>query len=132
MVSKLTSNALVGKFEFIKITRLEFLDWVRLKWNPLIKTVPRDLMIMNDWICFHFLLAEDRMKIEERFRVIEKGSLVLTRWHIGFNLWKERLLKNNLWVMFPLHCWFLVRFMVVENSLGRFILMEDDHILDFD
>ena len=33
---------------------------------------------------------------------------------------------------FPLHYWCLAGFMTIANSLGRFILMEEDHILAYD
>ena len=91
MVLSLTNRSLVGKFKFVKLTRLEILEWIRIKWKPIIKTFPRVLMLMNKWICFYFISEEDRKKIEERFWVIEKSSSVLMRWHSGFNPWKEKL-----------------------------------------
>ena len=49
MVHSISTNALVGKLEFVKLSRLELLDWVREKWKPLIKTILRVLMLMKGW-----------------------------------------------------------------------------------
>jgi len=55
MVLSLSKNSLVGKFEFIKLSRMEFMDWVSKKWKPIIKSMPRVLVLTNSWICFQFL-----------------------------------------------------------------------------
>ena len=83
----------MGKFEFVKLIRIDIMDWIRLKWKPIIIAVPRVLMLMNGWICFQFISKEDRKKIDERFWVIEKGLLVLVRLHYGFKPQKEKLRK---------------------------------------
>ena len=49
MVHSISANTLVGKLEFVKLSRLELLDWVREKWKPLIKTILRVLMLMKGW-----------------------------------------------------------------------------------
>jgi len=55
MVLSLSKNSLVGKFEFIKLSRMEFMDWVSKKWKPIIKSMPRVLVLTNSWIYFQFL-----------------------------------------------------------------------------
>ena len=133
MILILSDNALVGNMEFVKLFLLDLMNWVRDKWKPLNKMVLRVLMLMNDQFCFIFLLVEDqKILIEDRFWVIEYGTLVLLRWHSGFNPWKERLKKMNLWVFlieFSLHCWNLARFMVVDKAIGHFILIEEYFML---
>ena len=114
MVLSLYNRALVGKFKFIKLSILEILEWIHLKWKSIIKEAARVFMLMNGWICFQFIFEEDRKKIDI-FWVIEKGSLVLNRWHSDSCPWKEKIKKRPLWVMFPvfpLDCWSLAGFMV--------------------
>ena len=129
MVFSLTNRDLVWKFEFVKLTRMDIMEWICLKWEPIIKTVPRVLMLMNRCIWFQFISEEDRKNIEEQFWVIEKGSLVHMRWNSRFKPWKEKLRKRHLYVMlqgFPQHCWNLADFVVVANLIGKFILIEED------
>ena len=48
---------------------------------------------------------------------------------------REKLAKRHLWVMlldFPLHCWNLKGFMGISNSMGCFILIEEDQLLSLD
>ena len=82
---------------------------------------------------FIFLLVEYwKILIEYKFWVIESGTLVVFRWHSGFNPWKERLKKMNIWVVllgFPLPCWNLAIFMVVAKAIGHFILIEEYFML---
>ena len=43
--------------------------------------------------------------------------------------------KRHLWVIFlgfPLHCWNLKGFMVVVNSIGKFILIEEENLMGFE
>jgi len=47
----------------------------------------------------------DALLIMEKTWVINKGSLVLSKWHTMFNPLKEHILKHHLWMMmiwFPL------------------------------
>lgn len=78
---------------------------------------------------------EDRYHIEEHFWVFGKGSLVLSRWHSTFDPHGEKLARHHLWVIlphFPVFCWNLKGFMAVANSIGRFILIEDEVLLSSD
>ena len=46
-----------------------------------------------------------------------------------------KLAKRHRWVIlsgFPLHCWNLKGFMVVVNSIGKFILIEEEHLMGFE
>ena len=61
--------------------------------------------------------------------------MVISRWHVGFDLVLENIRKRHLWFIlpnFPVHCWNLKGFMGIANSLGRFILMEDEQLLGFE
>jgi len=60
--------------------------------------------------------------------VIGRGSLVLGKWHPGFNLEKDPILKCHLWLMmprFPLQLWTRNAMEDVKNVVGRFILLDD-------
>ena len=43
----LPSNDLVGKLEFVKLSRFNILECVGEKWKPLLKTLVRVVMLMN-------------------------------------------------------------------------------------
>ena len=75
---------------------------------------------------------EDMYVIEERSWVIGHGSQVMKRWHVGFDPRCEKLDKRHLWVLlpsFPVHCWNIKGFMGIINSIGNFILMEEDQLM---
>lgn len=78
---------------------------------------------------FQFLSTEDRDIIESRYWIMGEGSLVLKRWYAGFDLRIEKLLGRHLWVIilgFPIQCWNLKGFTTIANSIGLFMLIEDD------
>ena len=75
----------MGRFEYIRLGRAEILDWIRVIWKPLIKSISRVILVANHWIIFQFLSEEDREIIEIHFWVIGQGSLVLGGWHVGFD-----------------------------------------------
>ena len=57
---------------------------------------------------------------------------MVTHLQVDFDPWKTKLAKRYLWVIlsvFPLHCWNLKVFMVVVNSIGKFILIEEEHLM---
>ena len=53
-------------------------------------------MMVNGWIVFHFLFEEDRKVIEGKFSVLGMGSLVFSRWHVGFDPRNEKLSRRHL------------------------------------
>ena len=73
----LAKRSLVGKFEFIKHSRAEILEWIRVVWNPFLKYVSRVILLANRWIIFQLLLEEDRWVIKSQFWVVGHGLLVL-------------------------------------------------------
>ena len=111
------------------------LSWVREQWKPILKAVPRVLSLVNGWTLFQFLMEEDRAIVENRYWIIGEGSLVLKRWHLGFEPWSERMLQRHLWVIlpdFPIQCWNLKGFMAIPKSIGTFMLIEDEQLLGFE
>ena len=58
MVTSLSSRALMVRFGFIRITRLEILECITKTWKPLIDYVPRVTMLVNSWVVFHFLFED--------------------------------------------------------------------------
>ena len=71
MVMALNKRALVGKFEYIKLSTLEILAWVREQWKPLIKKILQVLLLVNGWIISQFLFEEDKKVIRENVWVID-------------------------------------------------------------
>ena len=69
--------------------------------KPFLKSVSRVILLANRWIIFQFLSEEDRLVIEIQFCVIGHGSLVLERWHVGFDPLLSNMGKSHLWVVLP-------------------------------
>lgn len=66
--------------------------------------------------------------------MLGQGSLVLSRWHVSFDRWIERPVKHHLWLFLvdsSIQCWNLKGFIGIANTIGKFILMEDDQLLGF-
>ena len=55
------------KMEFLKISRVKLLEWIREQWKPYIKNISRVLAMVNGWFAFHFLYEEDRQVVEKRY-----------------------------------------------------------------
>ena len=135
MVESLSLRSLVGKFEYTKLGWLTILAWIREVWKLVIRYIPQVVLLANGWIIFQFLYEEDRQIINRHLWVIGQGSLVLSRWHVGFDPQHEKLVKRHLWVIlpdFPVHHWNLKGFMGKANAPGKFILMEDNQLLGFE
>ena len=96
MVLTLSQRSLVGKFEFINLTKNEILEWIREKWKPFIKNIPKVLALVNGWFVFHFSSEEDKIVVEEHFWVYGRGSLVLSHWCVQFDPWKLKMVKRHL------------------------------------
>ena len=54
-------------------------------WNPILKFVLKVLTLVNGWVLFQFLSVEDKEVIESQYWILGVGSLVLGRWHVGFD-----------------------------------------------
>ena len=52
MVVALSKRCLVGRFEYLKLSREAILSWVREHWRPLLKFVPKVLSLVNGWTLF--------------------------------------------------------------------------------
>ena len=61
--------------------------------------------------------------------------MVLDQWHTGFDPLRERITKHHLWALLPHLPFPLWNKQVLEgvaNTIGRFIAVEADFLLDFD
>ena len=77
MVSALSPCALVGRFEYFKLSRSVILAWVREVWKPILKTIPKVVMLINGWVPFQFLTIDDKTTIESQYQILGLGYLVL-------------------------------------------------------
>ena len=117
------------------MTKEEWVDWATIHWNPIIHYIPTISLLTNKWLVFVFIEEMDALHILAPLWTIQKGSLVLSRWHSRFDPLKERITKRHLWVIlpslpFPLwNKYFLVGF---SNSIGHFFGMVKDFNLAFD
>ena len=55
----------MGKFEFVKLSRIEILDWIREIWKEFIKNILRVLSLVNGWLFIIFISKEDRNTVDE-------------------------------------------------------------------
>ena len=76
-----------------------------------------------------FFSEDSLQKSFTKYWVIGKGSMVFTKWNVGFDPLKEKLKRRHLWVLFlgfPLHRSTFEAFKVVSNTIVRFILVEEE------
>ena len=52
-------RALIGRFEYLKMSGPELKLWIQEHWKPLIGYLPRFSLLLRGWICFHLLSEED-------------------------------------------------------------------------
>ena len=100
--------------------------------KPISNNAPRVIALVNDSFVFHFLSEEDRLAVEERFWVYSKGSMVLFWWSVDFDPRMAKLTKRHLWVIlhrFPLFCWNIEGYRAIASSIGKFIHIEDSHLI---
>ena len=125
----------MGRFEYVKISRLEILSWVREFCKLLLKSILKVVMLINGWVLFQFFSVEDKVIIESQYWILGLDPLVLGRWFVGFDPGSARVVHCHHWVIFldfPIQCWNLKSFMVVANAIGSFMFIEDDQLLGFD
>ena len=85
---------LIGHFDFIKLNKEDHLAWVTEHWNPLINYVPNIIILTNSWVVFLFLESKDAQNMLDRLWVINYGSLVLDKWHLGFDPLRKKNVKR--------------------------------------
>ena len=73
-----------------------------------------------------FIEEIDATRILEALWTIQQGSLVLRRWHSGFDPLKERAIICHLWVLLPAlpsPLWNKDILTGLENSIGHFVAL---------
>jgi len=102
----------------------DILDWVEINWGMMLGYVPETYILLKGWFCFIFKTLEDAEMVLQRFWVVNRGSLMMKRWHLTFNLEKESFRLRHLWVLllrFHLALWSVEVFKIIENAIGKFI-----------
>ena len=97
--------------------------------------MPTISLLVNCWLVFVFLDDSDASCILDSLWTIGDGSLVLSRWHTNFDLVKERVTKQHLWVIMhalPFPLWSKDILIGIANSIGRFVALEKDFHSSFD
>ena len=80
----------------------------------------------NKWFVFFFLEGKDASRILDLLWPIYNGSLILSRWHTGFDPLREIVTVRHLWVLFlslPLPFWSKDILVGIENCLGHFVVV---------
>ena len=89
----------------------------------------------NNWLVFVFLEESDASLILEKLWPVLEGSVVLKKWHLGFDPLTERVAVRHLWVLLPalpFPLWNKDVLINLENLLGRFVALEKDFHLIYD
>ena len=69
MVQALTSRAFLGRMEYVKLSKVNIIEWITKTWKLIINYVPRVITLVNGWFYFHFLSKERLYEILSRFWV---------------------------------------------------------------
>ena len=134
-VTSLCSRALVGRLEYARMNKADWVDWANTFWKPLINYIPTISLLSRGWIVFVFLEEKHCQRIMDGIWRIGKGSLVLNRWHSHFDPLRERITKRHLWTLLPQLPFPLWNKKVLEgiaNSIGRFVDVDPDFHLAYD
>ena len=81
-IDALCARALIGRLEYAALDKKQWVEWASERWKPLIKYLPTTSLLVKGWIVFVFLEAEHATTILNRPWRVDKGSLVLDRWHV--------------------------------------------------
>jgi hypothetical protein len=124
-VTSLSEKALVGKFYYTRMTKVQLSDWILGFWKPLLGYSPRFSLLSNHWMVFHFLSEGDLLRVLNSPWIVGRGVLMLKRWYPGFNPLSESFKKIFLWMLlsdFPIEFWSVKNFEVVANTVGKVYL----------
>ena len=95
-VSTLCSRALIGRLEYCKMDKNEWVSWANEHWKPLFNYIPTISLLSRGWIVFVFLDPAHCSKVLDQMWRVGKGSIVLGRWHANFDPCKEKVSRRHL------------------------------------
>jgi hypothetical protein len=127
----LSEKALVGKFYYSRMNKIQLSEWILRFWKPLLGYYPRFSLLSNHWLVFHFLSKCDLLRILGSLWIIGRGVLMLKRWYPGFNPLLENFTKISFWMLlpdFPIEFWSVRIFKPVANSVGKFIFFDEQSL----
>ena len=127
-VAGLALCALVGHFTYWKMWKMDLECCMEESWAHLLGYVPVIKSLSSRWHCFIFKSTKDLEIILEGFWQCGSKSLMLRRWHVGFNAGKDYFVKRHIWVMLPglpLHFWNPIALRNIGNQLGVFHRVEE-------
>jgi hypothetical protein len=78
-VSSLSLCALVGRFSYWALSKLDITWWVEENWKPLLGYSPDVLALVREWFCFQLRAATDVERILERVWLCGSRS-IMVRW----------------------------------------------------
>lgn len=88
-------------------------------------------ILLKRWFCFLFNSSLDAEKILSKVWLVKRGSLMLKKWHPGFNPEKEFVRFMHLWVPMP-GCpqvfWSREAFKEIGDEIGKFLFTEPQHL----
>ena len=95
-VETLCRRALIGRLEYCTMLKEGWVEWKTLSWKPLIHYVPSISLPANRWLVFVFLEESDVSLILDKLWLVLEGSIVLKKWHLGFDPLTERVTVRHL------------------------------------
>jgi len=126
---------LVGRLSYHHFCNRFVLVWMKDTWEPILGYSLVLLHLPRGWFEFIFNSLEDSTRILEKFRVFEGCSLMLKRWRLKFDTTSKYFSFRHMWVLlldFPLQFWNQKALEAIENTLGRFIKLDEDALLSND
>jgi hypothetical protein len=135
VVSILSLRGLVGKFSYWAMGEKDIHAWVEANLGVLLGYVPETFILLKGWFCFIFRNSEDVERVLQKVWLVNDGSLMLSRWHLGFNPEKEIVRFRHLWVLLPgcpLALWSLDAFKLIGNAIGKFLQVDLKQFGGFD
>lgn len=123
-IAALAMKGLVGKFSYDAMHPKDIDQWVSHHWAKLVGYRPEIYILSKGWYLFYFRIDCHTNIILNQTWIRGNGSLILKRWHMGFNPVSEKIWFRHIWVLlpdFPLEMWHREGFTAVENHLGRFL-----------
>jgi hypothetical protein len=98
---RLSLCALVGRIANKTRSAITLGEWMKKAWVPIIGYSPEFSLLPRGWFGLIFKSLEDTQLIRGDFWDIEGGSLILKRWRIWFDPYKDYFSYRLLWVLLP-------------------------------
>ncbi|GLJ23609.1 hypothetical protein SUGI_0447100 [Cryptomeria japonica] len=124
---------LIGRFIGKWPSLGQLYKWISVNWEPLLEDYVQIYPHARGFFVVVFQSVADKNKVlgGGQWHWEDKHMLMLKSWHPTFNPESESFDQNPLWIRLPnlpMQYWFDSFFEAVENSLGTFLMADDDSL----